>query len=247
MRRRRRATLSLMSDPSRTRIGIIGGMGPEAGIAHIATILAAERDARDQDHIPTVLDSDPTIPDRTAFLLSRGPDPLPAMIAAGMRLASCGVTVAGLACMTAHAFLDGLRAALPFPLLSAFEELARAVAADYPKMGRLGILATSGSKASGIFERNLGGYDCVWPSPEEEESLVMEAIYGKEGIKAGNRGEAPRALLKRAAESLAAAGAELVVAGCTEVPLVLSQADLGVPLLDPMRILAAALVREARA
>jgi aspartate racemase len=247
MRRSRRATILIMNDRASARIGILGGMGPEAGIALLGKVVAAERVVRDQDHIPAVLDSDPTIPDRTAFLLGRGPDPLPAMIAAGTRLAACGVTVAGVGCMTAHAFLEGLRAALPFRILSAFEELARSVAADYPAARSLGILATSGSRASGIYERNLGGYRCLWPSPGEQESLVMEAIYGKDGIKAGNRGEAPRALLRRAAESLAAAGAELVVAGCTEIPLALSQSDVGVPLLDPMRILAEALVREARA
>jgi len=169
------------------------------------------------------------------------------MIAAGQRLAACGVTIGGVGCMTAHAFLPGLRAALPFRLLSAFEELTRAIAADYPRARRIGILATSGSRAAGIFEKHLGGFDCLWPTMENQERLVMEAIYGKRGIKAGDRGEYPRGLLKEAAESLAAAGADLLVAGCTEIPLALSPPDVSRPLLDPMAILAAALVREARA
>lgn len=237
-----------MNEAKIARIGIIGGMGPEAGIALMAKVVAAEHVVRDQDHLPVVLDSDPTIPDRTACLLRGGPDPLPAMIAAGRRLAACGVTVCGVGCMTAHAFLDGLRAALPYRVLSAFEELARAIAANYPRARRIGILATSGSRAAGIFEKNLGvsGLECVWPSTEDQENLVMEAIYGKRGIKAGERGEYPRSLLGRAAAELAASGAELVVAGCTEVPLALRGEDIALPLLDPMEILAAALVRDAR-
>lgn len=229
------------------RIGIIGGMGPEAGIALLAKVVAAERVTRDQDHLPALLDSDPTIPDRTAYLKGEGPDPLPAMLASGLRLAAGGVTVAGIGCMTAHAFIDRLRPALPYRLLSAFEELARAVAIGYPGLRRLGILATSGSRAAGIYERNLPGYECLWPSVAEQEGLVMEAVYGPRGIKAGDRGEEPRRLLAQAAASLAASGAELIVAGCTEIPLVLRQADVAPPLLDPMEVLAAALVREARA
>ena len=228
------------------RIGIIGGMGPEAGIALLAKVVAAEPAARDQDHLPAVLDSDPSIPDRTAFLMGRGEDPLPALIAAGQRLAACGASLGGIACMTAHAFIGGLRPALPFPLLSAFEELAAFVAARYPGARRLGILATSGSRKAGLYERGLPGLECLWPPEAEQEGLVTEAIYGARGIKAGNRGEYPRSLLAAAAEGLARSGAELIVAGCTEVPLALSPADLGLPLLDPMEILAAALVREAR-
>lgn len=235
-----------MSEYAIARIGILGGMGPEAGIALLAKVVAAEPAARDQDHSPAILDSDPTIPDRTAYLLGKGPDPLPAMIAAGRRLAACGVTVGGIGCMTAHAFLDGLRAALPFRLLSAFEELSRAIAADYPRARRIGVLATSGSRAAGIFEKHLVGFECLWPSAKDQERLVMEAIYGGRGIKAGDRGEYPRGLLRQAAESLAASGADILVAGCTEIPLALRPEDVSRPLLDPMAILAAALVREAR-
>jgi len=222
-------------------------MGPEAGIALLAKVVDCEKVGRDQDHVPAVLDSDPTIPDRTAFLMGKGADPEPAMIASGRRLAACGVTVGGVGCMTAHNFLEGLRKALPFPMLSAFEELAAVIRTRYPRTRRIGILATTGSRASGIYERSLGGFECLWPSAEEQEGLVMQAIYGEGGIKAGNRGEGPRGLLSRAAQSLARSGAELVVAGCTEIPLALSQEDVTIPLLDPMQALAEALVREARA
>lgn len=236
-----------MKSEKRSRIGIIGGMGPEAGIALLSKVVAAEGPLqRDQDHIPAVLDSDPTIPDRTAFLMGKGSDPLPAMIAAGRRLASCGVTVCGMGCMTAHTFLEGLRAALPFRVLSAFEELGRTIATDYPETRLVGVLATSGSRKAGIYEKQLSSFDCLWPSAEEQESLVMEAIYGARGIKAGNRGEYPRSLLAAAAQGLVASGAQILVAGCTELPLALGQVDVSVPLLDPMAILAAALVREAR-
>jgi aspartate racemase len=227
-------------------IGVLGGMGPEATVGLFDKIVQADRVPRDQDHLRVVVECDPSIPDRTAHLLRGGENPLPAMIRSGMRLAGAGAGVGGVACMTAHAFIEALRAALPFRMLSAFEELGREIAAHYPAQTRVGVLATTGSRRAGLYERGLPGLSILWPSEEEQEALVMEAIYGRAGIKAGSPVEGPRLLLVGAAASLVASGAELVVAGCTEVPLALRPVDVAVPLLDPMEILARALVAAAR-
>jgi len=76
--------------------------------------------------------------------------------------------------------------------------------------------------------------------------LVMEAIYGKRGIKAGYLGEESKHLLLEAVGFLKKHGAEAIVAGCTEVPLVLSQKDLDMPFIDPMYYLANALIATSR-
>lgn len=228
------------------RIGIIGGMGPEAGIALFHDILRFDPASRDQDHLPVVLDSDPSIPDRTSHLLGEGPDPLPAMIRSGKRLANAKVELGAVACMTAHAYLAGLREALPFPILSAFEELAREITNQDRRISFAGILATTGSRKSRLFERGLPGISLVWPEQTDQENLVMEAVYGKRGIKAGFLDDSPRNFLVEASQKLIKSGAEIIVSGCTEIPLVLRQADIDVPLFDPMSILAKALVKMAR-
>lgn len=87
----------------------------------------------------------------------------------------------------------------------------------------------------------------IWPSEEDHRALVMEAIYGPHGIKAGNLGEEPHRLLLEAARRLIEGGAEAIVAGCTEVPLVLSQKDFDdVLFVDPMYFLADALIKTAK-
>ena len=73
----------------------------------------------------------------------------------------------------------------------------------------------------------------------------MEAIYGQEGIKAGGKGRKPKKLLVEAADELIEAGAQAIIAGCTEIPLVLSPEDLPVPLIDPLVIGARAVIRKA--
>jgi aspartate racemase len=70
----------------------------------------------------------------------------------------------------------------------------------------------------------------------------MEAIYA---VKHGEPLERPRRLILEAAEHLRVRGAEAIVAGCTEVPLILQDGDLPVPVIDPTWILAQAAVRRA--
>lgn len=72
-----------------------------------------------------------------------------------------------------------------------------------------------------------------------DQQAVMTAILS---IKAGRRGATETAVLAAVADRLARAGAEAVVAGCTEIPLCLATTDVTVPLLDPARILARAMV-----
>jgi aspartate racemase len=80
---------------------------------------------------------------------------------------------------------------------------------------------------------------------EEEQSRVVEAIFGKEGIKAGFTSGAPKDMIVNVSRELIARGAEAIIAGCTEVPLVLKDRDISVPLIEPMRIMAEKSIKEA--
>lgn len=234
------------AESGRQVLGILGGMGPETTVEFFRKVVEATPASRDQDHIHIIVNCDPSIPDRTENILGRGPDPLPALLAAGKRLAAAGATLGAIPCMTAHAWLEELRAALPFPFLSALEVLAERIRSDHPKVKRIGILATTGSIRSGLYEKHLSGWRLHFPDEEAQTRFVMEAIYGKHGVKAGNRGEEPRRLFREAGNRLVARGADILIAGCTEVPLALRPGDFEVPMLDPMQLLAEAAVDRCR-
>lgn len=227
-------------------IGILGGMGPEATSFFFSMLVRLDIAPRDQDHLHIIVDSDPSIPDRTRFLLEGGEDPLPAMLASARRLLAAGADLCGIPCMTAHAILPRLRAHCQLRILSAFEETSRALDTGAAPIRKLGILGTIGTRSSRLFETAMPDRIMLWPDAEAHRSLVMEAIYGRQGIKAGNTGSEPRRLLLKAARMLIEQGAEAIAAGCTEVPLVLSQKDFDIPFIDPMEHLARALIREAR-
>lgn len=227
-------------------IGVLGGMGPAATAEFFSILVESDRAPSDQERLHVVVESDPSIPDRTENILGKGPDPVPAMVVSAKRLLAAGVDIAGIPCMTAHAFLPRLRVATQLRFISALEELAGELSRLSPKVTAIGILATEGTRTARLYESQLPGIRVIWPDETMQRTHVMEAVYGRDGIKAGNIGEAPRRLLTEAALNLKDEGAEVIVAGCTEVPLVLRQEDLPIPLMNPMVLLAKALVRFAR-
>ena len=86
-------------------IGILGGMGPQAGLDLADKLITATATQSDQDHIPFILFSLPgEIPDRTTFLLGRSEsNPAYAIADQFEKMSAMGITIAVMACNTAHA------------------------------------------------------------------------------------------------------------------------------------------------
>jgi aspartate racemase len=112
-----------------------------------------------------------------------------------------------------------------------------------PGVRRIGLLATTGTIRARLFHEALrrSRIDVLVPSDEGQQE-VMTAIYA---VKSGGGTGEPRKLVRKAAESLVAEGAEAIVAGCTEIPLVLADGDLSVPVIDTLSALAVAAIRKA--
>ncbi len=217
-------------------IGIIGGMGPEATAQFFLRLIAKTPVSADQDHFRVVIDSNPKIPDRTAAILGKGENPVPYIVETAKNLEQMGATVGCLPCITSHYFFDEVQAAVQFPIVHAIKALRDAVTAQYPEAKNIGVLATTGTKNAGLYDKHLDGFTILYPDENTQDEKVMAAIYGPEGIKRGNHGAVPLRLLRSAANKLVASGADIIIAGCTEVPLVLKQEHLDVPLIDPMEV-----------
>lgn len=230
---------------ARKTLGIIGGMGPQATVDLFARIVAATPARRDQEHLHILIDNDPSIPDRTAAIAGRGPSPLPQLIAAGRRLVEAGAEFLAMPCNTAHHWHGELAAAVGAPVLHMLNLAAEEGRARWPRAAVYGLLATTGTVESGLYQKAFAAHklEMLIPTPDEQETLVMEAIYGPEGVKAGTTGPAPRGRADLAIEALVERGAEVVVLGCTELPLLYpgGRSEFA-PLLDPTETLARACV-----
>ncbi|MBA2174981.1 amino acid racemase [Halobacillus locisalis] len=225
-------------------IGILGGMGPEATAECYLKIIRATNASKDQEHFRVIIDSNSKIPDRTEAISGRGPNPVPEMVHAAKNLEKLDVDVACIPCMTAHYFIDDVQREVNVPLLNAFLETKKFIQDVHPKASKIGVLATTGTLESGLFEKYLDNMDVIYPTPFTQQEKVMKAIYGEEGIKSGNTDGEPLHLLQEAAQELIENGAEVIISGCTEIGLVLKPYHVKTPLIDPMEVVAHAVVKE---
>lgn len=242
-------------------IGILGGMGPQAGVDMAEKLIAATRAGHDQDHLPFVLFSYPgTIPDRTAFLLGHT-DANPAYPIADQleKMAALGVTTAVMACNTAHAdpifevILKQLQdRRIDLHLLHLVNETINHIHTHLPLVRRIGVLGTIGAYQSGLYEQALenAGLEAVLPEPVVREEMIQAAVYAHGfGIKscAGKISGEARRRVHSAIKHLNKLGAEAVILGCTELPLAIEGDCIdGLPVLDPAQVVAAKLVKSVR-
>ncbi|MDE7010948.1 MAG: amino acid racemase [Oscillospiraceae bacterium] len=222
-------------------IGIIGGMGPLATADLFEKIVGHTKAACDQEHLHVVIDSNTNIPDRTAALLHGGADPLPELTGSARRLEAMGADVLIMPCNTAHNYYDGISAAVSVPVLHMVRLTAQALVERGVK--KAGLLATDGTVRTGIYQKSFAGSGVELLTPDEAgQRAVMEMIY--QGVKAGDMAFDARPA-RQAMERLLAAGAEVLILGCTELPLAVKLYGIDLPAVDPTLELALAAIRFA--
>jgi aspartate racemase len=245
---RMRKAATEVNDPAgtgpRVIVGILGGMGPAATADFYRKLVEATPATTDQQHLQVVVWSDPTVPDRTAALLDDGPDPTPWLRHGVHVLTWAGADLIAVPCNTAHAFFSPTTGRNGVPVVHMIDQAVRAVAELAPPVRRVGLLATTGTVRAGLYQDWLGraGLAAVLPTDDEQERLVAPAIRA---VMAGHRGAEVAASLESAGASLARRGAQVIVAGCTEIPLVLGERCGPVTVIDPTRVLARAVVAAA--
>lgn len=234
-------------------VGILGGMGAEAGV-ELARRLIEQSGARtDAEQIPFALVSNPSIPDRVACLLRGGPSPLDELARSVGVLEAAGAELIAIACNTAHAWHGELARRTAVPIV----HMIRTICARHDRtLGtRVGVLCTSGLASTGLYQSCASecGLTAVMSTDEEQDSLVMRAIYGDldaglVGLKGSNRSPEIVSLMVRAARSLVDRGASALWLACTEISLLKDElaASSSVPVVDAMDVLACEIVSLAR-
>jgi aspartate racemase len=217
-----------MSDDSSLTLGVLGGMGPAATVEFLARLQAYTPAEKDQDHIRVIADINPKAPDRNTPGSQAG-GTLAEMAGA---LRGAGAEVLAMPCNTAHQHADLIQRASGLPLIDMID--LGAEAASRAGAMRVGVLGTRG--ATKLYREYLAAraMGLVTLPPERQEQFMV-TLYR---IKAGDLGDDVSREMAGHAEALKAMGAEVLIAGCTELPLVLDEDDVSLDLIDPGDLLA---------
>lgn len=224
-------------------IGIIGGMGPAATIDLYKKIVDNTPAEKDQEHIHVIIDSYPQIEDRTEYILYGGKNPAPRLIESAKRLEAAGADALIMPCNTAHYFAKDIENIVNIPLIHIVKCSAEAVKNNYPKTKKIGLIATKGTIKAKIYNNILKDYGFeTLTLPEKIENNIMDCIY--KGVKAGKIEEYSR-LFQQCIDEIADLGADLLIAGCTEIPLLMPYVKTKLPVIDATYELACAAVKFA--
>ncbi|MBW4467418.1 MAG: amino acid racemase [Pegethrix bostrychoides GSE-TBD4-15B] len=225
--------------------GILGGMGPLAHLEFERRLIQhnLERGAScDQDYPVWILIGASDIPDRTQSLAGLAADCTPWLVRYGRLLAQAGADFLVVTCNTSHAFYNRVQPQLDIPWLRLMDCTAEFIHQQYPQIQRVGILATDGTLQAELYSQPLLDMGLTPILPVAHQAQVMQAIYHPSwGIKASGTWVSDQALeqLRQAIIGLQQQGAELVIAGCTELSVGLARmSDLLLPWVDPLDVMA---------
>ena len=226
------------------RLGILGGMGPAASAEFYRRLTEQTPATCDQEHIPTVIWSDPTVPDRSTSLINRDDLPWKKLEQGILGLKAAGCDHIVIPCNTAHFWYERMTQ-LGVPITHIVGSVADELKELKLYSGTIGIIGTRATMRLGLYQQYLGrlGWHCITPDAQEIDSLVQPAI---DLIKAGDISGAHELLIKTI-DKLIPWGVSAIVLGCTEIPLAIKETHYkDIPLINSIDSLVKAAIKITR-
>jgi len=158
------------------------------------------------------------------------------MIIAGLKkLESFGADFIVIPCNTIHAYIDTFRKAVTVPIISIVEVTVERICAK-----KIGILGSKTTMKEGIYQFALEekGKEIILPENMDRVSDVIKKIIGGEDEKEDEL------FLIEEIRKMSRKGAEAVILGCTELPLIVNGENSPLPVFDTLSILAECSVKE---
>jgi aspartate racemase len=224
------------------KIGVIGGMGPAATVLFMARVIERTEATDDADHVPMIVDNNTQVPSRIKALIEKsGEDPGSVLAEMARGLEAAGAQALAMPCNTAHNYAPAIRQAVAIPMLDMVELTVERIAAMPLAVRYVGIMGSPALRLTGIYDRALSarGISTVYPA---DDATMLAAIRA---IKVSSAAPQARETLARAAQELAAAGADVLLVACSEFSILADAILADFTVVDSLNVLADAVVNFA--
>ncbi|RED37383.1 aspartate/glutamate racemase family protein [Paenibacillus sp. VMFN-D1] len=217
-------------------LGVIGGMGPRATSVFFEKIIQRTDANTDQDHINMLILNHATLPDRTDVILNVKEDQFINSVAEDLALLQqAGVSNIAIPCNTAHYFYHEMQKMTTVPIINMVKETLKVAASRYGPGARIGILATTGTLNSGIYQKDSGDLRLELVKPNNElQTKIMDVIYNE--IKKKNDSD-PTEIEHIIELLLNEFGCQCVIIACTELSCIPLHQNIKKYCIDAMDIL----------
>lgn len=204
-------------------VGVLAGLGPLAGAHFYRRLIELTPGSSDEEHVPVVLLSEPSIPSRLRHLEGSGESPVPKLLEAMRRLVAAGAEFIAIPSSTTHIFYPDLAEAIDVPVISLIKEVTKGIAASGCQT--IGILATTPTRTYGVYDKSFAqaGLRAVYPDAVSQ-SEIMDIIAR---VKGGTTEAASERLGLSMSEQLFevarrpwSEGIDGLLLACTEIPVI---------------------------
>ncbi|WP_170875287.1 aspartate/glutamate racemase family protein [Virgibacillus pantothenticus] len=227
--------------------GILGGLGPQATINFMQTLIERTVANKDQDHMNYIAFQHATIPDRTAFILKKTEaNPFPYLKEDAKKLENMKVDFIVMPCNTAHYFYNQLQNEISVPIINMIDETIIYIKKNYSHIKKIGVLATEGTIRSHLYndviEKN--GMTVI-PTPIEIQQTTNILIYDQIKKKRAINQD----LYLKIINQMISLGCELIILGCTELSVINSDVgslSISLPIVDAQQVLVEKTIRLCR-
>ena len=226
------------------RIGILGGLTPESTVTYYEQIVHSWQRQHHDHRYPEIVVYSVSFQQFEDWMEAGEWDAIGEALSAGIgRLAAAGADFAVMATNTMHLLFERLQAASPIPLLSIVDVTASAIRAA--GLSTIGLLGTRFTMEKPFYAEGLSRHGIATLVPAEDERRDIHRVIMEE-LSMGVLRDASRARYLEIIDGLAGLGAEGIVLGCTEIPLLVRPEHAKVPLFDTAVLHAEAALERAQ-
>jgi aspartate racemase len=226
-------------------IGMLGGMSWESSAVYYRLVNELVRERLGGLHSARCVLLSVDFAEIEALQVSGRWDEAGALLAGtAAQVEAAGADILLLCTNTMHKVADQVAAAVGIPLVHLADATAAAV--QTAGVSTVGLLGTAFTMEQGFYRDRLASHGLTVLTPEADDRAVVHSVIYEE-LCLGVVSEASRAAYIAVIERLVAAGAEGVVLGCTEIELLIGQADSPVPVFPTTRLHVEAAVSRALA
>lgn len=225
-------------------VGVIGGMGPEATVDFMSRVLRHTDANNDQQHVRLLVEQNPHIPSRQAAMRGEGEDPGSALAEMATRLQHAGAEFIVMPCNLAHAWQSHIVGAISIPFISIVDESINIALQQTDEATPIGLLTTPGCFAAGLYQEALleSGRPLITQTADE----LDQTMQWVNRIKSGDHSSQVQQGLLGLAQQLVNRGAGVIIAACTEFPILLDESMFDVAFVSSTDVLARRTIALAR-
>lgn len=216
------------------KIGILGGLTPESTVTYYQHIVRRYQELFGDHGYPEIIVYSVSFQKFEDWMGKEDWDSIKEALLSGLEsLGAAGADFAVIATNTMHIVFDELQEKSPIPLVSIIDATAEVVKGE--EMGTVGLLGTRFTMEKPFYKEGLARHGIETLVPDKADRDYINKVVFEELSRGVLRSESRNRFL-RIIEGLMGRGAQGVVLGCTEIPLLVTPQDISVKLFDTATI-----------